>query len=378
MKGGHGRIDRQDTRPQRGPCSAWLVLGTLAFVGLAAVACAPGVAPAGPTPPAAPPTTAPAAAAPTTAPPAAKPTAAVPAAAPQVKAAPIPLNVSYSALVASQSLAWIALETGLFSKHGLDVNLQYITSSSQGTAALLSGSVDAAIIGGIGIMGAVIQGGDVKLIGASKNQLAGRIMARPEIKSPEDLRGKRVSVTGRGSNTEYMAIQALKRFGLEPGRDYTFVYAGGEVEAVAALANNSSQASSSVPPNDKKAEQVGAHELIDVTKLVVKYPATCIAASGNTIRTKPEALQRMVAAMKEAVQVYKKDPETALRVIGKYTKTDDVETLRWAYEIERGIMADDLKVDPEAIKAAIEEIAVDRPEARQKTYADFVDDRFLQ
>ncbi len=377
MNGGHGKMDGHGTRPRRRPGSAWLVLGALVAMALASAACATGGAPAGPTQPAVQPTTAPPAAGPTTAPPAAKPTAAVPTAAPQVKAPPIPLNVSYSALVASQSLAWIALETGLFSKHGLDVKLQYISSSSQGTAALLSGGVDAAIIGGIGIMGAVIQGGDVKLIGASKNQLAGRIMARPEIKTPEDLRGKRVSVTGRGSNTEYMAIQALKRFGLEPGRDYTFVYAGGEMEAVAALANNSSQASSSVPPN-KKAEEVGAHELIDVTKLVVKYPATCIAASGNTIRTKSEALQRMMAAMKEAVQVYKKDPDTALRVIGKYTKTDDVETLRWAYEIERGIMADDLKVDPEAIKAAVEEIAVDRPEARQKTYADFVDDRFMQ
>ncbi len=294
------------------------------------------------------------------------------------EATPIRLIVSYSALVASQSIPWIAQETGIFTKHGVEVHLTYISSSSQSTAALLSGDVDAAIIGGIGIMNAVLQGGDLRLIGATKNRLTGRIMARPEIKTAGDLRGKKIAVSRKGSNTEYMAIQALKRAGLDPARDITFVYAGGEPESVAALVSGAVQASASVPPNDTKAEELGAHELINVTKIGVKYPATQVAASRKTIREKPEALSRLIAALREAVRVYKNDPETALRIIAKYTKTDDPKTLQSAYEVEREAMTDDLRVDPEAIAAALEEIAATRPQAKQRKYEDFADMSFLK
>jgi hypothetical protein len=78
------------------------------------------------------------------------------------------------------------------------------------------------------------------------------------------------------------------------------------------------------------------------------------------------------------VQVYKTEPDTALRIISKYTKIDDVEFLRPAYELERQIMAGDLRVDPDAINAAIEDIAADKPEVRRKVYTDFVDEQFLK
>jgi ABC-type nitrate/sulfonate/bicarbonate transport system substrate-binding protein len=293
--------------------------------------------------------------------------------------APIPLVLSYSALTASQSLPWIALETGLFAKHGLDIReLVYISSSAQGTAALLSGSVDAAVVGGVGIISAVIEGGDVKLIAGTKNQLAGKIMARPEIVSIEDLRGKRLAASGRGSNTEYMAVQVMRRSGMEVGRDFSFVYVGGNQETVAALTNDSAQAAASVPPDDRRLATAGAHELVDVTRLDLKYPATALAASGKSIREKPEGLRRLVASFKDAVQVYKNEPDTTLRIISKYTRIDDLEFLRPAYELERGIMADDVRVDPDAITAAIEDIAADKPDARRKGYTDFVDEQFLK
>lgn len=379
------------TTGRRGPLPglAWMVAAALALAAAPALAaCGGGQGGGGASPSAAEPSSSPPTSSPASSPPATgggspagegaeKPGEPAAEAGKEAPAAPIPLVVSYSALVASQSIPWIAQETGLFEKHGLQVELTYISSSSQSTAALLSGDVDASIIGGIGIMNAVIQGGDVRLIGATKNQLAGRIMARPEIKTIEDLRGKTIGVSRKGSNTEYMAIQALKRAGLEPGKDVTFVYTGGEPETIAALANGGVQASSSVPPNDKKAEEVGAHELIDVTKVGVKYPATTVAASGKTIQEKPEALKRLMAALREAVQVYKNDPETTLRIIAEYTKTENPETLRDGYEIEREIMAEDLRVDPEAIAAALEQIAAETPAAKDRKYEDFVDTRFL-
>lgn len=343
---------------------------------LVATACSSGATPPAPT--AAPPAPTPPPAA--TQPAASNSTAVVapaPTVAPTAPADVMPISIAFSAMVASQSLPWIALDRGLFQKHGLEVHeIPYFNSSSSATAALLSGSIDTVITGGIGIMNAVVEGGDLKLIAASKNQLAGKIMARPGIDSVEDLRGKQVVVGARGSNTEYMAIQVLRRSGLEVGRDYSFIYAGGSPEVAAALAADAAQASAVVAPDDKRAADVGAHQLVDVTSMGLKYPATNLAVSGKVIRERPEALRRLVEALREAVQVYKSDPDTTLRVIAGYTKQSP-DALRPAYEEERQIMADQLKVDPDSIAAAIEDIATDKPSIRGKSYEDFVDTRFV-
>ena len=351
----------------------------------AAPAPPPTAVPAAPTSAPAKPTAAPA----VTAAPTAQPTNA-PAAAPAATAAPAPtaaanpttatqsLTVAYSALVASQSLPWIAQEEGLFQKHGLAVDLRYINSGTQATAALLAGEADAGIVGGPSIINSVVEGGDARLIGASKNQLTGKLMARPEIQSVDDLRGKRLAANGRGSNTEFLAIQVMKRSNLDVGRDYTFVYLSANQEVAAAVSSNSAQAAVAVPPDDQRMIALGAHELVDITALKLKYPTTTVAASGKAIRDKPDALRRFMAALKEAEQVYKQQPDTALAVIAKYTKSDNPASLRPSYEVEGQAMSDDLKVDPEGLTVALNELAAEKPQAKGKQYADFVDDRFLQ
>ncbi|HJX10737.1 MAG TPA: ABC transporter substrate-binding protein [Candidatus Binatia bacterium] len=129
-----------------------------------------------------------------------------------------PLVVSYSALVASQSYLWIAKEAGYFERHGLDVKMVFISSGAHNVAALLAGDVDIGIIGGMGVMRAKLGGADLYLIGGTKNQYAGSIVAQPQIKTPAELKGKRIAITRRGSNPEFMAKAALQRFGMNPDR----------------------------------------------------------------------------------------------------------------------------------------------------------------
>ncbi len=377
-----------------GPPGAWSLWRGAGLRRLALVACATvlvgGCAGPPATSTAAPPaTTAPppatAAPAPTAAP--AKPTTAsatapaaiaTPTAAAKPTDAPQTLTVAYSALVASQSLPWIAQEQGIFAKNGLKVDLRYINSGTQATAALLAGEADAGIVGGPSIINAVVEGGEARLIGASKNQLTGKLMARPEIQSVEDLRGKRLGANGRGSNTEFLAIQVMKRSNLQVGQDYTFVYLNANQEVAAAVAGNSAQAAVAVPPDDQRMVALGAHELVDITALKLKYPTTTVAASGKALREKQDALKRFMASLKEAVQVYKHQPDTALAVIAKYTKSDNPESLRPSYEVEGQVMSDDLKVDPDGLAVAIDDLAAEKPQIKGKQYADFVDDRFLQ
>src|SRR5215208_6972555 len=179
----------------------------------------------------------------------------------------LPLTVSYSALVASQSPSWITEEAGFYERYGVDVTLTYISSAQQNVAALLSGDVDVAISGGTGVVEPDLNGSDIVMFAGTKNQLAGRIMARPDIAGPADLRGKRVGMTRRGGNSHYMGIVALARFGLEAERDVFFIGAGGSPETVTALSAGSIDAAAMISPADYEAERRGFRELLDVTPM---------------------------------------------------------------------------------------------------------------
>ena len=98
----------------------------------------------------------------------------------------------HSAQVMSQSMPWIAQEAGLFKKHDLDFRLVFIQSSPVATAATLNGDAEIQVTGAIGNVRAYVQGfTDLVFIGGVKNILTHSVLAKPEMKRPEDLKGKK-------------------------------------------------------------------------------------------------------------------------------------------------------------------------------------------
>jgi NitT/TauT family transport system substrate-binding protein len=300
-----------------------------------------------------------------------------PANAPATPAQRLALTVAYSALVASQSPTWIAQDAGIFDRYGLDVNQVYISSAQQNVAALLSGETDVAISGGTGIIVPTLQGADIATFAGTKNQLAGRIMARPEIQSVTHLKGKRVGVTRLGGNSHYMGIVALQRYGMTPDRDVLFIGAGGTPEIVGALTAGSLDAGVLVTPGDFVAEKRGFKPILDMTPMAIPYPATQGTARRAVLASKEEAIWRYTQALADAVALYKNDRELALRVIGDYTRMDDRESLETGYEVERAIMVSDLRPDLVAVQAVIDEASADDPRAKDTRPEDYVDFRFV-
>ena len=148
--------------------------------------------------------------------------------------------------------------------------------------------MDVSTIGGVGLVRARLQGSDLLFIGGTKPYFAGAIVARPDITTVADLRGRRIGITAPGGNTDLMARALLPRLGLDPGRDVVLFATGGDPESVAALVSGGIESASLTPPADDRARNAGFPTLVDVTAERLPYPAAALGTAGPTLASRAD------------------------------------------------------------------------------------------
>lgn len=285
----------------------------------------------------------------------------------------------HSARVMSQSMPWIAQEAGLFQKYDLDFRLVYIASSGMVTAAMLGGDADISLTGGVGNVRAYVQGAtDLVFIGGVKNTMTQSIVAKPEIRGPEDLKGKRIGVSRIGSNTHYFTIQALRRFGMEPERDFTFIQTGGDPETLAALIGGGIDGATITAPTDAVALAKGYHYVVYGPDLKIPYAATAFVGRRSIIAKRPRVIGQFMRAMAEAAKILHTDKEFVYRVLGKHLRVTDRKILDAAYNAEIKALEPRLVIKDEAIQAILDEVSKVDPRAKNVKPQDLIDLRYVK
>lgn len=292
--------------------------------------------------------------------------------------APDKLVGIHSARVMSQSLPWMAEEAGLFKKHNIDFNLVFISSSSIVTAALLGGDAEMTLTGGIGNVIAYVRGStDVVFVGGVKNVMTQSLVAGGALKRPEDLKGKRIAVSRIGGNTHYFTIQALRRHGLEPNRDFSFMQSGGDPESLAALMTGNVEAAALTPPSDAKALANKFHYVLYGPDLKIPYAATAFVTKRSVIAKRPQVIGNFMRAMADTAKLMQTDREFVYKVLGKYLRVTEKPILDAAYNAEIKALEPRLAIKTEAIQATLEEIAPNEPRAKKVSPEELIDRRYL-
>ena len=292
--------------------------------------------------------------------------------------APDKLVGIHSARVMSQSLPWMAEEAGLFKKHNIDFNLVFISSSSIVTAALLGGDAEMTLTGGIGNVIAYVRGSsDVVFVGGVKNVMTQSLVAGGALKRPEDLKGKRIAVSRIGGNTHYFTIQALRRHGLEPNRDFSFMQSGGDPESLAALMTGNVEAAALTPPSDAKALANKFHYVLYGPDLKIPYAATAFVTKRSVIAKRPQVIGNFMRAMADTAKLMQTDREFVYKVLGKYLRVTEKPILDAAYNAEIKALEPRLAIKSEAIQATLDEIAPNEPRAKKVSPEDLIDRRYL-
>lgn len=284
----------------------------------------------------------------------------------------------HSARTMSQSMPWIAEEAGLFRKNDIDFQLVYISSSPMVTAALLSGDGEVAINGGEGIIRAFIQGAtDLVFVGSAKNTLTHSILAKPDIKKPEDLKGKKLGVSRLGSNSHYFVIQALRKYGMEP-TDVTFIQTGGQVENLMALFNGAVDAATMTgPAGGTKAIAQGFRYVVYGPDLQIPFAAATLVTRRSLITKRGPVVEKFVRIMAEAIKIMFADKELTYKVLGKQLRISDRKVLDAAYDEEIKVMEPRLEFKTEAFQSILDETAKVDPRAKKIKPQDLIDRRYV-
>ena len=283
-----------------------------------------------------------------------------------------------SARVMSQSMPWIAQETGIFRKYNLEFPLVYIGSSPLATAAMLGGGAQMMIDGGLGTVRAVVQGNnELVFIAGIKNYLTQSILAKPEIKRLEDLRGKKVGVTRIGSTTHYFAVQAFKRRNMEAGRDYLMIQTGGAPEMLAALLSGAIEAGTMTAPWDTRAIAEGFHYVVFGPDLRLPQVAVSFITRRSLIVRNSPVIAQFMRAMAEAAKILHTDKEVTFKVLAKYLRVDDRKILEAGYNAEIKALEPRMELKLDALQAILDDVAQVDPRAKQIKAAELYDRRFL-
>lgn len=287
------------------------------------------------------------------------------------------VNMIYTARVMSQAYPWFAQEAGLFKKYDLDVPLVFVTPGAPSVAAILSGDSEIAIIGAASITRPFVQGNkDPVLIGGIKSLLTHSIIAKPDIKRPEQLKGKRIGVSRIGSNPHYFAVQALRHFGIE-SREVSYIQAGGAPETLAALVAQGIDAAVLTVPTDAQALKLGYHYVVYGPDLGIAYAATTITTRRSIIAKRGPVVGRVMRALAEAAKIMHTDREYMYKVMAKYLRVDDRKLLEASFNVESKALEPRLAIKLEGIQSTLDEIAPTEPRAKTVKPQEMVDTRYL-
>ena len=283
-----------------------------------------------------------------------------------------------SARTMSQAMPWIADEVGLFRKYDLDFQLVYISSSQLVTAAILSGDGQIAIGGGESISRAVAQGAsDLVFIASAKNTLTHSIVAKPEFKRVEELRGKKLGLSRMGSNSHYFVVQALRRHGVETA-ELQLIQTGGQVENLMALLNGAVDAATMTGPSGgSRATAQGFRYLVYGPDLQIPFGAATLIARRSVLNARGPVFDKFLRVTAEAMKIMFTDKELTYRVLAKQLRISDRKVLDAAYDEEVKVLEPRLEFRNEALQAIIDETAKVDPRAGKIKVADLIDRRVL-
>ncbi|HEX6511381.1 MAG TPA: ABC transporter substrate-binding protein [Chloroflexota bacterium] len=312
-----------------------------------------------------------------TAPPTSAP---APASAAAKASAPVThVQLANSSLSGDAIPMWFAKENGVFQKHGLDVNIQLISGASASMSTLVSGKMEFGNLGGSAVLSSAAGGAQVVVLATGSPVMPYKLYVPAEVKTPADLKGKKVDLGTIGSAVDVATKVGLRQLGLDPEHDVVFVTTGSHEAATTALMNGAIQARMDNPPGSVELDARGFHPLLDLASQKVPAANSTLDVTRAYLDGHRDVVQRMVDSLVEANARARADKAGTVSVLKKYYKSDDSHAMEVAYDFWMNEVIPPLPFPKtEQFKDSQDDLARDNPAVKTVDVAKLLDTSFVQ
>lgn len=287
-----------------------------------------------------------------------------------------PVRIGYTSPTPNHAVLWVADVGGFLKKNGLEVEILYMPGNIS-LPSLLSGEIQFAQMTGALMSPARLQGADPVMLVSVQNYLDDRFVVRPNIKSPEELKGKRIGISRFGAASHMRVLNLLPRFGLGE-KEVTFLQIGDTPARVVALVGNSIDASSFSPPDHLAATEAGMKILFNMRDFNIAYQGTGLVTTQKFVAKNRDIARRFVKSYLEAIHAIQNNPALSKSALGKYRKTNDERKLEEAYQTIREIVRPKPYPSPEGFKTIFKDVSDRIPAAKTANPREFTDTSLLE
>jgi len=242
--------------------------------------------------------------------------------------------IAHGAISNNVEPLWIAKEQGIFRKYGIEPELVFIIAG-RAMQAMLAGQVPVGLVGGTHVVNANTGGGDFSMILGLENRLDYLFLAKPTIKSAEDLKGKKVGIGTPAGSASLATYVALDHLGLVPRRDnIVLLGVGGVPERMAALRSGTVDATSLSPEIGQQVLGEGYRVLVDLGKENVQFQSSGLVVSRALIKSNPQLVDNIAKATVEGTAFIHKpaNKEIVMKSLGRNLRLSKTEQMEKAYQ----------------------------------------------
>lgn len=242
-------------------------------------------------------------------------------------AAQIPpaLNMGFSGAGIGADLLKVIERTGLWRKHGLDVKVIYLSSGTLMAQTLSSGDIVIAGFDTPAMLNLAIAGANLKIIAVPINRIEPFFVVRSSIKTPADLRGKKITISRFGSGSDIITRVALRYWKLDPEKDVSFFQSGNTPTRVAALVAGHMDGGLVSSTGVAKIIATGCcRVLADLSELPLEFANYGVVVSGALLKNQRDSVRRFLQAVTEGIYAFKTKPDVAKAVLRESNGDDEV------------------------------------------------------
>ena len=272
-----------------------------------------------------------------------------------------------------------ALDYGLFDKYGIKVEFVSIRGSGVALAALAADEIQFLYCAADATIPGMAAGSDAKLIGAPLVGLPWVMLARKDVKRPEDLKGKSIAVTRPGDLTFRLARAFLKKLNLTEDEVRIRPVGGtGQVEPFNAMRAGLAEACLVTPPLDARGGREGFNLVYRLNDLGLPAIYSSLHTNAKSFRERPAVAHKWVAALAEAIRFVEKNPDKAKAAVSKQLRLTDPDALQSAYDAYARLLINRRMVVPENTVAGVIDFAREQGTNVRKKAHEIVDNAYAE